>query len=102
MHLLCISHVLASVQFCASPFVSFPQGLCSIMPPNLLKFAKPAFLRRPPPWNQFFLWNRFFFSFAPRNLNGRPQINFFFLRLFFQFAFTNKTVHPIELSMHTK
>ena len=57
---------------------------------NFQNFAKPAFLRRTPPQKKKFV---IFFGFATKNLNGGREIKFF-LRLFFQFAFTNKTNAP--------
>ena len=62
------------------------------LPSKLLKFAKPAFLQKTPP-RIIFLCD--FFWFCNRNYAWRAR-NYFFLRLFFQFAFTNKTNAPNE------
>ena len=45
------------------------------VPSKLLKFAKPAFLRRTPAQNYYFF--AIFFGFATKNLNGGREINFF-------------------------
>ena len=63
------------------------------VPSKLLKFAKPSFLRRTPPQNYYFFCD--VCCFCDQKLEWREgrEINFF-LRLFFQFAFTNKTNAP--------